>query len=79
MLQIPQRRLQMLKYIGIALIVVGLCSAAWGGIFYKTRKKVLEIGSLEATRRETHYIPIRPIAGGLMVAAGIGLLLSRKV
>ena len=69
----------MIKFIGIALIVLGLCSVAWGGFTYKTRKKVLEIGSLEATREETHYIPVAPVAGGLIVAAGIGLLLSRKV
>ena len=68
----------MIKYIGIALIVLGLCSVAWGGFTYKTREKVLDIGSLEATREETHHIPVRPIAGGLMVFAGVGLLLSRK-
>ena len=69
----------MIKYIGIALIVLGLCSVAWGGFTYKTREKVLEIGSLEATRVETHYIPVAPIAGGLILLAGIGLLISRKV
>jgi uncharacterized membrane protein len=69
----------MIKFIGIALIVLGLCSVAWGGFTYKTRKKVLEIGSIEATREETHYIPVAPVAGGLIVAAGIGLLISRKV
>ena len=68
----------MIKYIGIVLIVLGLCSVAWGGFTYKTRKKVLEIGPLEATREETHYIPVAPIAGGLIVVAGIGLLLARK-
>jgi len=69
----------MIKYIGIALIVLGLCATVWGGFTYKTREKVLDIGPLEATREETHHIPVRPIAGGLMVVAGIGLLLSRKV
>jgi hypothetical protein len=69
----------MIKYIGIALIVLGLCSVAWGGFTYKTREKVLEIGPLVATREETHYIPVAPIAGALIILAGIGLLLSRKV
>jgi hypothetical protein len=58
---------------------LGLCSVAWGGFTYKTRKKVLDIGSIQATREETHYIPVAPIAGGLIIAAGIGLVLSRKV
>ena len=68
----------MLKVIGIALIVLGLLSAAWGGINYKTRKKVLDVGSIEATREETHRINVPPLAGGLIAAAGIALLLARK-
>jgi len=68
----------MVKLVGIALIVLGLCSAAWGGMMYKTRKTVLDIGSVKATREETHLIPVRPAAGGLIAAAGICLLLSRK-
>jgi hypothetical protein len=68
----------MIKLIGIALIVLGLCSVAWGGFIYKTRNKVLDVGSVEATREETHLIPVRPIAGGLIAVAGVCLLLSRK-
>jgi hypothetical protein len=69
----------MIKIIGIALVVLGLLFAAWGGFNYKTRKKVLDIGTIEATREETHRINIPPLAGGLIAAAGIALLLSRKV
>jgi len=69
----------MIKVIGIALIVLGLLSAAWGGFNYKTRKKVLDIGTIEATREETHRINVPPIAGGLIAAAGVVLLLARKV
>jgi hypothetical protein len=68
----------MIKIIGIALIVLGLCSAALGGFTYKIRKKVLDVGSVEATREETHRIPVRPVAGGLIAVAGVCLLLSRK-
>ena len=68
----------MIKLIAIALIVLGLCSAAWGGFTFKTRKKILDVGSVEATREETHLIPVRPLAGGLIAVAGICLLLSRK-
>jgi hypothetical protein len=69
----------MIRFIAIALIVLGLCSVAWGGFAYKTRKKVLDVGPIQATREETHLIPIRPLAGGLIAVAGICLLLSRKV
>jgi hypothetical protein len=67
-----------IKVIAIALIVLGLLSAVWGGFNYKTRKKVLDIGPVEATREETHRINVPPLAGGLIAVAGIALLLSRK-
>jgi UDP-N-acetylmuramyl pentapeptide phosphotransferase/UDP-N-acetylglucosamine-1-phosphate transferase len=69
----------MIRFIAIALIVLGLCSVAWGGFTYKTRKKVLDVGPIQATREETHRIPVTPLAGGLIAVAGICLLLSRKV
>jgi len=69
----------MIKIIGIAPVVLGLFSVVWGGFNYKTRKKVLDIGTIEATREETHRITIPPFAGGLIAAAGIALLLSRRV
>jgi hypothetical protein len=67
-----------IKVIAIALIVLGLLSAVWGGFNYTTRKKVLDLGSVEATREETHRINVPPLAGGLIAVAGIALLLSRK-
>jgi len=69
----------LIKVIAIALIVLGLLSAVWGGFNYKTRKKVLDVGPIEATREETHRINVPPLAGGLIAVAGIALLLSRKV
>jgi hypothetical protein len=68
----------MIKFIGIALVILGLLAAAWGGFNYRTRKKVLDIGTIEATREETHRINIPPLSGGLIAAAGIALLLVRK-
>jgi len=49
-----------------------------GGFTYKTKEKVVEIGPIEATREKTHRVPIAPLAGGVAVAAGIGLLVLRK-
>jgi UDP-N-acetylmuramyl pentapeptide phosphotransferase/UDP-N-acetylglucosamine-1-phosphate transferase len=69
----------MIRFIAIALIILGVCSAAWGGFTYKTRKKVFDVGPIQATREETHLISVTPLAGGLIVVAGICLLLSRKV
>jgi hypothetical protein len=68
----------MIKLIAIALIILGVCSVAWGGFTYKTKEKIVDIGPIEATREKTHRVPVAPLAGGLALAAGIGLLLARK-
>jgi len=68
----------MIKLIGIALIILGVCSVAWGGFNYKTKEKIVDIGPIEATRETTHHVPVAPLAGGLALAVGIGLLVIRK-
>ena len=66
------------KMIGLILIVLGFCALAWGGFSYKTREKVVDIGPIEASKTTTHHVPIAPVAGGVAVAAGIGLLVAAR-
>jgi len=68
----------MFKAIGVILIILGVCSFAWGGFSYVTREKVVDLGPIEATAEKKHTVPITPLAGGIAVAAGIALLLVRK-
>jgi hypothetical protein len=63
--------------LGIILIVLGLAGIAWGGFTYTTRKKVLDVGPIHATRDETHTIPVPPIAGAIALVGGIALLVTR--
>lgn len=59
---------------GIALVVLGVIALAYQGFTYTTQKKVLDIGSIQATKKETHTVPLPPILGGLAVIGGISLL-----
>jgi hypothetical protein len=68
----------MIKLIAVALIILGVCSVAWGGFTYKTKEKIVDIGPIEASREKTHRVPVAPLAGGLALAVGIGLLVARK-
>jgi hypothetical protein len=68
----------MIKLIAIALIILGVCSVAWGGFTYKTKEKIVDIGPIEATHEKTHRVPVAPLAGGLALAVGVGLLVARK-
>ena len=46
--------------IGIILIVGGALALAYPGITYTSRKKVLDIGSIQATTRTEKTIPCVP-------------------
>ena len=65
------------QVIGILLIVIGLVSLLWGGISWTREETVLDIGPIEATRRERESIPMPPIVGGLLLASGVVLLVVR--
>jgi hypothetical protein len=66
------------RTIGVILIVLGLIGLAYGGFQYKTREKVLDIGPIQATKEETHTIPLPPIAGAIVLIGGVVLLVKRE-
>jgi uncharacterized membrane protein len=59
---------------GIVLIVLGVIALAYQGITYTTHKKVLDIGPVQASKKETHTIPLPPIIGGVALVGGLSLL-----
>lgn len=65
------------QVIGILLIVFGIVSLIWGGISWTREETVLDLGSIEATTRERETIPLPPIVGGLLLAAGVVLLVVK--
>jgi hypothetical protein len=68
----------MTRAIGAILIVLGLIGLGWGGFTYTTRKKVLDIGPIEATREEHHSVPVPPIAGAIALVGGIILIAADR-
>ena len=65
------------QVIGILLVVVGLLALLMGGISWTREETVLDLGPIEAKTRERETIPIPPIVGGLVLAAGVILLVLR--
>jgi uncharacterized membrane protein len=61
---------------GLILIVLGIVSLAYQGFTYTTQKRVVEIGSLHATKNENHRVPLPPVLGGLLLAGGVLLLIT---
>jgi hypothetical protein len=61
--------------LGIVLIAVGALGLAYGGISFTTQEEVVDVGPIEASVEEKETIPLPPVAGGIAVLAGVGLLL----
>jgi hypothetical protein len=67
-----------MKIAGIVLVAVGIIALIYGGITYTTHKKVLDIGPIQAEKKETHDIPLPPILGVIAIVGGGALLVFGK-
>jgi uncharacterized membrane protein len=60
---------------GIILIVLGILALAYQGITYTSRKKVIDIGPLQATSKTDKTFPLPPVLGGLALMGGVALVI----
>lgn len=60
---------------GVILIVIGVLCLVFQGITYTKHKKVLQVGSFEATTEQRKTIPLPPIIGGVAIVAGVALMM----
>ncbi len=65
-----------ISLIGIVLIVLGVAALAYQGIKYPSRETVLDIGPIHATADRQKTIQLPPVLGGVVVAAGVALLIA---
>jgi hypothetical protein len=66
-----------MKVLGGILVVLGILAILYGGISWTRRDTVVDAGPIQITADKKESIPISPIAGGLMLVAGVALLLKR--
>ena len=64
--------------IAIVLIAIGIVSFAYQGITYKTKEKIVDIGSVEVTSEKTKKFPLPPIVGAVALVGGIVLLITDR-
>jgi len=68
-----------MKITGIFLVIAGLGLAIFTAFSYFTREKVVEIGALEITRNQPHYLNWSPFIGiAIMVIGAFMVLKARK-
>jgi hypothetical protein len=65
-----------MKALGIALIVLGLLGLVVGGFSWTDTKTVVDAGPITLTAKEDKSLPIPPIAGGLLLVAGVVIVLK---
>ncbi len=65
-----------MRILGIILIVLGLAGFILGGVSFSKEKKVADLGPLDVKKKETHTVPVTPIAAGAAVLAGIALVIA---
>lgn len=66
-----------LKIVGVVLIVLGIAGLAYGGLSWTTRDTIIDAGPIEITTDKTERVPLPPLAGGLLLVAGVVLLMKK--
>ena len=63
-----------LRIVGAVLLVIGILSLAWGGLFWTDRDTVIDAGPLEVTTEEREGFSVPPVLGVAALLGGIVLL-----
>lgn len=78
-IQIHESREQNMKpatIIGVILIIVAIVGFAMGGISFTHQKKVVDMGPVQLSHKETDTLPISPILSTLALIVGAGLVFA---
>ena len=67
-----------MKTIGMVLVALGIVALVYGGIDYNRNRTVLQVGSVSVTATEHKSIPVPAVAGVIVLAGGVALLLVGK-
>jgi uncharacterized membrane protein YidH (DUF202 family) len=67
----------LMKLLGIVLVVLGILGLAYGGLSWTRKDTVVDAGPIEITRDKTESVALPPIAGGLMLVAGLVLIMKK--
>ncbi len=63
-----------MKPIGISLIIIGIIITIFTGFNYVTKEKVVDIGTLEITQNQNHFLAWSPLLGIIVIVIGGALL-----
>ena len=67
-----------MKTLAIVLLVIGGIMMVFTGFNIVTKKKVVDLGPVEINKEEKTPIYWSPVTGGILLAAGIVVLVASK-
>ena len=67
-----------MRIAGLVLIVLGVVGLVYGGVTYTRRRDTINLGPLSATVKQRETVPISPLLSGIVLAAGVGLLVASR-
>ena len=68
-----------MKQIGIVILILGLGLTLFTAITFFTKEKVVDLGIVEITRNQPHYLNWSPVVGiAVMVIGGFMIYLEKK-
>ena len=65
-----------MRILAILLIAAGLIALVVGSVGYTRRREVARVGPISASVREHQTLTIPRVVGGVVLLAGIGLLVA---
>ena len=60
--------------VGLIVAVVGALALWFGGIPYRDRTEIVDIGDFEAAVEEEERLDIAPLLGGAILVLGLGIM-----
>jgi len=61
--------------LAVLLICLGIAALAYGGLTYRSRESVLDVGNMHVMAERSHQLPLPPLAGALAIGVGAILLI----
>ncbi len=67
-----------MRIAGVIMIVLGIAMMAFNGFNFTTKKKVVDLGPLEINKEESHPVAWPSWTGGIVLGAGIVLVIAGR-
>ena len=67
-----------MRMVGIVLVVLGVLGVLWGGVSWTRSERVVDLGPVEINKQTRETLPLPPIAGAVLLVAGVALLVGSK-